>query len=146
MKGLWRQGSEMAALGQILGQIFKQGRHHPGAGGAHHRIDRPGEHLLKAGAPFAEAVKAPGIGQHSPEDQPLGRGQALVTGENGPGLEKDLLHADPAGAVGSAGAAEQAFVEPFIHPLGIVEHRFHQSAQEGQLAPGHIGLPAGLVE
>ena len=132
------QGLEMAAS--------EDRRQEAGAGGAQQVVHRFDENALESGAQVQELVKEVGLGQQAPEDGLFDRRQPHVAGQDGPGLDEDIQDPDAAGAVGGAGAAEQTAVQPFRDPLGVFEHFLGQAVQEGQLAPGDIGLPAGFGE
>ena len=86
------------------------------------------------------------LAQEPPEEGFLQRGQPQVARQDGPGLDEDIQHLDAAGTVGGAGAAQQAAVQMVLDPLGVLEDFLGQAVQQGQLAPGHVGLPAGFGE
>ena len=126
--------------------VGQQRRHEPGAGGAQEVVHRLDENPLEFGAPGQDAVEPVRLAQEPPEDGFFHRGQPQVARQDGPGLDEDIQHLDAAGTVGGAGAAQQAAAQMILDPLGVGENFLGQAGQEGQLAPGHVGLPPGFGE
>ena len=131
------------------GQGFKvpvgqERRHEAGARGAQEVVHRFDENPLEFGAPGHDAVKPVRLAEEAPEDGFLDRRQSHVAGQDGPGLDKDIQHFHAAGAVGGAGAAQQAAVQMILDPLRVLEDFLGQAGKESQLAPGHVGLPPGF--
>ena len=126
--------------------VLEQRRHETGAGGAQEIVHRFDEETLEFGPPGQEAVEGPRLGQEMPEDRLFQRREAQVARQDGPALDEDVQDLDAAGAVGGAGAAEQAAAEMVLDPAGVLQNFLQQAVQQGELAPGHVRLPAGFGE
>ena len=126
--------------------VGQKRRNQTGTGGALGVGRRFCEKALETAGPVHQGVKPSRVGQQFSEDQFFGWGQAFVFRQNGTGFDENFHHIDPGRAVGGTRSAQQAPVEPLVHPVGISKGIFHETGEQGQLSPGHIRLPAGLLK
>ena len=81
-----------------------------------------------------------GMREELTEDQLLDGIEAAIFGEKIAGFHEDVEDFHAGGAVGLAGAAEQAAVELFVNSFGILDDLVSEIVEEGELAAGHVGF------
>lgn len=91
-------------------------------------------------------IEQAGIRQQGTEHHLFDRMQANIGVHDLAGLHEDVHDLHAGGAVGLAGAAQQAAAQLVGHGLGVGDHLMGKIVHQGQLAAGHVGFHHGGAE